>query len=77
MSTVSDDITAIAAQLTTVEGSITQLGTDLTDEIARLQAAIAAGSVTTADLANLKSINDRLTAVGTSLTGLDTQAKGA
>jgi len=73
MSALSDQITAVAGQLTTVETTVTQLGTDLTAEIARLQAS----GVSPADLTNLQAIGTRLTTLATTLAGLDTQAKGA
>lgn len=77
MSALSDQITALGGQLGTVETTVTQLGTDLTAEIVRLQALIAAGNVTPADLTNLQALGARMTTIVTTLQGLDTQATGA
>jgi hypothetical protein len=77
VSALSDQITAVAAQLTAAEAAAVQLATDLTAEIARLDAKIAAGSVTPADLTNLQGLATRLTALGTALGTMDTQATGA
>lgn len=77
VSALSDAVTAVNTEVTTLVAGVTQLGTDLTAEIARLQALIAAGNVTPADLANLTTIATNLKAITATVAGLDTQATGA
>lgn len=73
MSALSDAVAAVNAELTGLQTNLTQLGTDLTAEIARLQA----GGVSAADLANLATIATNIKAAAATVTGLDTQATGA
>lgn len=75
MSQLSDAIAAVSNGLSVVSEKLTNLGTDLSAEIAEINAKIAAGNVTPEDLANLTTIASGLGNVGTGLQALSDQVK--
>lgn len=80
VSQLDDVVSGLKAQNTALTDAITALGTDLTDEIKRLQdliASLQSNGATPANLADLASITTNLQGLVTTVGGLDTQAKGA
>jgi phage-related protein len=76
MSEISDKIAAASAAIASVEEKLTTLGADLTQEIKEINDKLTAGGgVTPEDLAGLQAIADRLTTVGTTVSGLSDTVK--
>lgn len=75
MSELSDKIGAVSTGLSGVSAKLATLGTDLTAEIAEINAKLATGAVTPEDLANLNTIATGLGSVASGLQSLSDQVK--